>query len=87
MALPNLIVEKVSFSAEDDCCSISKNGIQRLHLTFLTGGGGYYAVLNTKRFALESVDIVNLSNFVTEIVTHNDNVESSIMENLSIKEK
>ena len=48
-------VSEVAYMQVEDCCSAE--GIQRLHVSFESGGGGHFVVLSTPRWACSTDEL------------------------------
>lgn len=62
----DIVEHKISYSQEQDCCSPNPHDVQILECKFEDGGSGKYYVIETSRWAFDSLEELNkvISNFI-----------------------
>lgn len=64
------------YESDADCCALPDD-TQRLRVEIHDGGGGAYAVLITKRWAVEPQDLRDLAARIEAAVTAHDDAETA----------
>lgn len=73
---PNYEITHIELSQMEDTSGRVDCDIQTLSIDFIDSGSGYYAVLNTERWALDlqANEFAHIGQLCDDIVAHNDQI-------------
>lgn len=76
IVFPEVEITQVSFMQNEDTSGRVNFEVQRLDVEFIDSGNGYYAVLQTDRWAIDKEEMVlaTLRTFCNDVIAHNDKV-------------